>query len=90
MEKKGYVDVVFSSKDKCVVNVKIIKVGKEVLFVVLEKGIFFLEEFFKKFLIEELEIMWKFLKKFYSFDGEEYDGFEEEGNIKMDDDYDEL
>ena len=34
--------------------------------------------------------MWKLLKKLYSFDGEEHDGFEEEGNIKMDEDHNEL
>src|SRR6478736_6047773 len=49
-----------------------------------------MEELFKKFSTEELEIMWKLLKKLYSFDGEEHDGFEEEGNIKMDDDHNEL
>ncbi|MEH7471546.1 MarR family transcriptional regulator [Priestia megaterium] len=90
MEKKGYVDVVPSSKDKRAVNVKITKAGKGALLVVSEKGIFFLEELFKKFSTEELEIMWKLLKKLYSFDGEEHDGFEEEGNIKMDDDHNEL
>jgi DNA-binding MarR family transcriptional regulator len=90
VKQKGYVDVVPSSKDKRAVNVKITKAGKVALLVVSEKGIFFLEELFKKFSTEELEIMWKLLKKLYSFDGEEHDGFEEEGNIKMDDDHNEL
>ena len=90
MEKKGYIDVVPSSKDKRAVNVKITTAGKEALLVVSEKGIFFLEELFNQFSTEELEIMWKLLKKLYSFDGEEHDGFEEEGNVEIDEDHTEL
>lgn len=90
MENKGYVNVVPSKKDKRAVNVIITKSGKEVLLVVAEKGIFLLEDLFKKFSTEELETMWGLLKKLYSFDGEEQDGFEEEGNLKLDDDNNEL
>ena len=90
MENKGYVNVVPSKKDKRAVNVIITKNGKEVLLVVAEKGIFFLEDLFKKFSTEELETMWDLLKKLYSFDGEEQDGFEEEGNLEMDEDNNEL
>ncbi|MFJ8261197.1 MarR family winged helix-turn-helix transcriptional regulator [Rummeliibacillus sp. NPDC094406] len=86
MENKGFVNVVPSRKDKRAINVKITKTGKEVLLVVSEKGIYFLEELFKKLSTEELETMWNLLKKLYSFDGEEQDGFEEEGNIKIDED----
>ena len=90
IENKGYVNVVPSRKDKRAINVKITKTGKKVLLVVSEKGIFLLEELFKKLSTEELETMWDLLKKLYSFDGEEHDGFEEEGNIKMDEDNNEL
>lgn len=90
IENKGYVNVVPSRKDKRAINVKITKTGKEVLLVVSEKGIFFLEELFKKLSTEELETMWTLLKKLYSFDGEEQDGFEEEGNLQMDEDNSEL
>lgn len=90
IENKGYVNVVPSKKDKRAINVKITDTGKNVLLVVAEKGIFFLEELFKKLSTEELETMWGLLKKLYSFDGEEHDGFEEEGNLKMDDDSNEL
>jgi len=90
MENKGYVSVVPSKKDKRAVNVIITKNGKEVLLVVAERGIFCLEELFKKFSTEELETLWNLLKKLYSFDGEEQDGFEEEGNITMDEDTTEL
>jgi DNA-binding MarR family transcriptional regulator len=90
MENKGYVNVVPSKKDKRAVNVNITENGKEVLLVVAEKGIFLLEDLFKKFSTEELETMWDLLKKLYSFDGEEQDGFEEEGNLKIDDANNEL
>ncbi|WP_397539060.1 MarR family winged helix-turn-helix transcriptional regulator [Rummeliibacillus pycnus] len=90
MENKGYVNVVPSTKDKRAINVKITETGKEVLLVVAEKGIFFLEELFNKLSTEELETMWGLLKKLYSFDGQEHDGFEEEGNIKIDEDNNEL
>ncbi|MEH7106764.1 MarR family winged helix-turn-helix transcriptional regulator [Bacillus sp. JJ1764] len=90
MENKGYVTVVPSRKDKRAINVKITKTGNEVLLVVAEKGIFFLEQLFKKLSTEELETMWYLLKKLYSYDGEEHDGFEEEGNLQMDKDNIEL
>ena len=90
MERKGYVNVVPSRKDKRAINVNITKTGKEVLLVVAEKGIFLLEELFKKLSTEELETMWDLLKKLYSFDGQEHDGFEEEGNLKMDEENNEL
>ncbi|MFJ7746148.1 MarR family winged helix-turn-helix transcriptional regulator [Peribacillus sp. NPDC097295] len=90
MENKGFVNVVPSKKDKRAVNVKITKVGKMVLLNVAEKGIFFLEELFKNLSTEELETMWDLLKKLYRFDGEEQDGFEEEGTLKLDEDTNEL
>lgn len=86
IENKGYVNIVPSKKDKRAINVQITKTGKDVLHVVAEKGIFLLEELFKKFSTDELETMWSLLKKLYSFDGEEHDGFEEDGNLKMDED----
>ncbi|MFS0782939.1 MarR family winged helix-turn-helix transcriptional regulator [Bacillus sp. 1P06AnD] len=90
IEKKGYVHIVPSRKDKRAINVKITNNGKKVLLVVAEKGIFLLEDLFKKFSTEELETMWELLKKLYSFDDEVHDGFEEEGNLNMDEDTDEL
>ncbi|MBE5108579.1 winged helix-turn-helix transcriptional regulator [Bacillus thuringiensis] len=90
IENKGYVSVVPSKIDKRANNVKFTKKGEEVSLIVSEKGIFFLEKLFNKFSTEELETMWDLLKKLYSFDGEEQDGFEEEGNIKMDEDNNEL
>ncbi len=90
IENKGYVNVVPSRKDKRAVNVKITKDGKDALLVVAEKGIYLLEELFKNLSTEELETMWSLLKKIYRFDGEEHDGFEEDGNLKMDEDNNEF
>ncbi|MBY0123799.1 MarR family winged helix-turn-helix transcriptional regulator [Bacillus sp. S/N-304-OC-R1] len=90
LENKEYVNVVPSKKDKRAINVKITDIGKKVMLVVTEKGIFLLEDLFKKLSTKELEIMWDLLKKLYSFDGEEQDGFEEEGNLKMDEDTSEI
>jgi len=90
LEKKDYVSVFPSKKDKRAINVKITEPGTEVLLVVAEKGIFFLEELFNKLSTKELETMWDLLKKLYSFDGQEHDGFEEEGNLEMDEDNNEL
>jgi len=90
IENKGYVNVVPSKKDKRAVNVKITKSGEKALLVVSEKGIYLLEELFQKFSSEELETMWHLLKKLYCFDGEEQDGFEEVGDLPIDEDNTEL
>lgn len=90
IEKKGYVNVVASQKDKRAINIKITKTGEQALLVVSEKGIYLLEELFQKFSTEELETLWHLLKKLYHFDGEEQDGFEEVGNLSMDEDHSDL
>ncbi|MBS4192817.1 MarR family transcriptional regulator [Bacillus sp. FJAT-49705] len=84
IESKGYVITVPSKKDKRAINVKITESGKQVLLVDAERGIFLLEELFKNFSSEDLETMWRLLKKLYCFDGEEQDGFEEESKLEMD------
>ncbi|MEI3614459.1 MarR family winged helix-turn-helix transcriptional regulator [Pseudogracilibacillus sp. SO30301A] len=90
MERKGYVSVIPSDKDKRAVNVRITETGNTALQIVAEKGIFFLEALFKKVSTEKLEKVWDILKKLYSFDGEEQDGFEEEGNLNTNEENNEL
>lgn len=90
IEAKGYVITVPSEKDKRAINIKITESGKQVLLVDAEKGIFFLENLFKNFSSEDLETMWRLLKKLYCFDDEEQDGFEAEGNLEMDEDQNEV
>lgn len=82
LENKGYIEVVPSSKDKRAVNVTITDSGKQALLEDSGKGILFLEELFTAFSIEELEASWSLLKKLYRFDGEEQDGFEEDGRLE--------
>lgn len=82
MQKKGYVDVIPNTEDRRAVNVIITEIGKQVVYQVSKKGIFFMAQLFKDFSTEELETFWGMLKKLYRFDGEEQDGFEEDSNLK--------
>lgn len=84
IEAKGYAITVPSEKDKRAINVKITESGKQVLLVDAEKGTFFLENLFKNFSSDDLEVLWSLLKKLYRFDGEEQDDFEAESNLEMD------
>ncbi|MGE7998124.1 MarR family winged helix-turn-helix transcriptional regulator [Lysinibacillus sp. NPDC093190] len=84
MKNKGYVEIAPSEHDKRAVNTKITEFGKQVTLEAGEKGVYFLADLFKDFSTNELETMWGLLKKLYSFDGEEQDGFEEHSNLTMD------
>lgn len=90
MERKGYVITVPSQQDKRAVNVKVTQYGKQVVVEASEKGIYFFADVFKGFNTEEMETLWGLLKKLYRFDGEEQDGFEEEGNLDIEVDQEEL
>lgn len=78
LEKKKYISVVPSEKDKRAVNVvfteagirSLSKNGKDA-----KKN--FMADIFKDFRKEELETLWQLLKKLYSYDGVPMDGFEE-------------
>lgn len=84
MKNKGYVGIAPSQHDKRAVNTTITEFGKQVALEAGEKGTYFLADLFKNFSTNELETMWDLLKKLYSFDGEEQDGFEENSNLTMD------
>lgn len=90
MERKGYVVTVPSQQDKRAVNVKITEYGKQACVEVSERSIYFFTDVFKDFKTEEMETLWGLLKKLYRFDGEEQDGFEEEGNVGIEVDQEEL
>lgn len=83
IEDRGYIITMPSTKDKRAVNVKITEAGRQVMLEVGEKGVFFMEELFKDFTVEELESLWSMLKKLYHFDGEEQDDFEQDSNLKI-------
>jgi DNA-binding MarR family transcriptional regulator len=77
MEKKGYVVITPSAKNKRAYNVEITKSGQLAFMESYKHGIGLLKELFKDFSVDELEALWGALKKLYSFDGEEQDGLEE-------------
>ncbi|MBU3176809.1 MarR family transcriptional regulator [Clostridium estertheticum] len=85
LENKKYIITVPSQKDKRAINVKFTQYGKQISMKVAERGIYFFADLFKDFKKEELEIFWILLKKLYRFDGEEQDGFEEEGVVEIED-----
>ncbi|USG64387.1 MarR family transcriptional regulator [Brevibacillus ruminantium] len=90
LEKKGYIHVTPSRKDKRAVNVKITDSGRQVLVEASEKGIYFMTDLFTEFTAKELEQLWGLLKKLYRFDGEEQDGFEQEGYLEPVENQDEI
>jgi DNA-binding MarR family transcriptional regulator len=77
IEKKGYIVMMPSIRDKRAINVKITEFGKQIMLACNEKGIGYLADIFNDFTTAEMETLWRLLKKLYRFDGEEQDGFEE-------------
>jgi DNA-binding MarR family transcriptional regulator len=83
IERKGYVTLAPSRKDKRAVNVHVTALGEKVAWDCAEKSLVLLNDLFKEFSAREMEMLWRFLKKLYRFDGEEQDGFEEEPVLEM-------
>lgn len=77
MESKGYIKTIPSKSDKRAVNIRITELGEIIALECGEKALGFFETLFNNFTEEEVEMLWTLLKKLYSFDGEEQDGFEE-------------
>jgi DNA-binding MarR family transcriptional regulator len=82
LEKKNYIKVVPSEKDKRAVNVVLTEAG--ILSISknskdAKKN--FMADIFNDFSKEELETLWKLLKKLYCYDGVLMDGFEERVKI---------
>lgn len=77
LAKKGYVTIEKSGTDRRANNVVITEQGKIVIREFFDNGNKMLLDMTKGFSQEELEIMWQLLKKLYSYDGVEFDGFEE-------------
>ena len=74
-----YVNIVPSTTDKRASNVSLTKKGEEVTINASTKAVEFMADIFKEFQTSELENLWSLLKKLYTFDGVQHDGFEEEG-----------
>lgn len=90
IEKKGYITTSTSEKDKRAINIKVTDSGVQAMLECAEIGVIFLADIFKDFDEKEIEILWCLLKKLYSFDGEEQDGFEEDANDRLEGDYSDL
>ena len=81
MAKKGYLEIVPSKKDKRAVNVKITEKAKKEVGQYSEVSINFLEKIFKDFTLQEIEVLWKLLKRVYEYDGTEQNGFEKNATV---------
>jgi len=86
MENNGYVVAIPSKHDKRALNIVITELGKQIVRECGVKSINFMANLFAKFSTQEMEILWLLLKKLYSFDGVEQDGFEENVNFEIDKD----
>lgn len=78
LEKKNYIKIVPSEKDKRAVNVVLTEAGIHSLSKNskdAKKN--FMTDIFNDFSKEELKTLWQLLKKLYSYDGVPMDGFEE-------------
>lgn len=82
LEKKDFVAIIPSKKDKRSVNVCVTDSGMDVMVKCgKDAAIDFMTDIFKDFTKEEIETLWKLLAKLYRFDGVEIDGFEEKVQI---------
>jgi DNA-binding MarR family transcriptional regulator len=82
LEKKKYISIVPSEKDKRAVNVVLTEAGISSLSKnARDAKKNFMTDIFKNFNKEELETLWQLLKKLYSYDGVPMDGFEEKVKI---------
>jgi DNA-binding MarR family transcriptional regulator len=80
LEKKRYLTIFPSQKDKRAVNVKLTESGQSITLSSAEKNIYFMADIFNNFTTEEVETLWNLLKKLYKYDGQEQDGFEEDAD----------
>lgn len=76
LQKRGYVSVETSEVNKRANNVKLTKEGIEVGIAYEKVGNDFLSNIAQQFTTEELEQLWNLLKRFYTFDGVQMDGFD--------------
>lgn len=78
LESNGYLEIKTSKRDKREINVIITELGQQVMSECGERSMLFFADVFNEFSEEDLDTLWKLLKKIFRFDGENQDGFEEE------------
>nr|WP_319488551.1 MarR family transcriptional regulator [uncultured Caproiciproducens sp.] len=77
MEKKGFVVTIPSEQDKRASNVQITELGQKAILICEGRSLGLITDIFSQFTTQDMEILWELLKKLYSYDGVEQDGFEE-------------
>ncbi|WP_019913646.1 MarR family winged helix-turn-helix transcriptional regulator [Paenibacillus sp. HW567] len=84
LEKKKFISITPSKKDKRAVNVHLTALGLQTL---ESRGISvtinFMADIFKDFKPEELETLWKLLLKLYQFDGAKMNGLEDDVQVPV-------
>lgn len=85
LEKKGYLITGASKRDKRAINVKITQLGKQIMVECGEKVVTLMSDIFNNFTSDDLETLWRLLKKLDSGKNEEQIGFEENVNYKFED-----
>lgn len=78
LEKRKLVTVTGSTEDRRAVHVEITPKGIAAEHEWGKIGNDFLMQMGESFSVEELELLWRLLKKLYAFDGEAFNGFENE------------
>lgn len=82
LEKKEFISIIPSKKDKRSVNVCVTDLGMDIMVKCGRDGtINFMADIFKEFSKEEIEALWKLLIKLYNFDGVEMEGFEDKVQV---------
>ena len=79
IEKLGYIEIVPSPKDKRATNVHLTDSGRQKMIECSKSAADFMADVFQEFSTDELETFWHLLHRLYEFDGNQQDGFEEEG-----------
>lgn len=77
LERKGFVVIGKSDTDSRAVNVRVTESCRDLLRDYYESGNEYINNIFKDFDEEELKILWKLLKKFATYDGSDWVGYEE-------------
>ena len=82
LQKKDFVTIVPSPKDKRATNVRLSQAGLDTM-VKCAKNVTadYMADIFKDFTQQELDLLWKLLLKLYCFDGNKMDGYEENVQI---------
>lgn len=77
LERKGFVTIGKSDTDHRAVHIRVTENCRSFLCNYYERGNAYLNDIFKDFDENELQVLWKLLKKFATYDGSDWLGYEE-------------